>query len=276
MLFRSSGRERPVGSQARGVTAKSHFFAPFDLGQHTVELVDTVGLHESLEGTVPADQAALALVDLLQSAREGFHLMIHVSRAGRLTRQHEQDHELFVEQLTQHRVPCLLVVTGCENEEPMTQWVEQNRASFERFGYAGIVATCFGRGGPLESHFAPLRQASREAVLAALARHALPEPALVYGGSTAITFNEALSRLWNAAVEILGLPARCRRQVNESAYALLKRVGVPDEVADLMVAHIPELMEEVGNKLPVPMLGRVLRQVSTQVLQRWHQSRGSR
>ena len=166
-----------------------------DLGQHTVELVDTVGLHESLEGTVPADQAALALVDLLQSAREGFHLMIHVSRAGRLTRQHEQDHELFVEQLTQHRVPCLLVVTGCENEEPMTQWVEQNRASFERFGYAGIVATCFGRGGPLESHFAPLRQASREAVLAALARHALPEPALVYGGSTAITFNEALSAI---------------------------------------------------------------------------------
>lgn len=241
-----------------------------------VDLVDTVGLHESLDGTVPADQAAQALVELLASARDGFNLMIHVARVGRLTRQHEQDHALFVDQLTQGRVPCLLVVTGCENEAPMTQWVDQNRGSFERFGYAGIVATCFGRGGPLEPHFAPLRLASREAVLAALQASALPTPALVYGGTTAITFNEALSRVWNAAVDILGLPARYRRQVNESAYALLKRVGVPDEVADLMVAHIPELLEDMGNKLPVPLLGRALRHLSSRVLQRWQQTRHGR
>jgi len=56
--------------------------------------------------------------------------------------------------------------------------------------------------------------------------------------------------------------------VNESAYAMLQRIGVPKGVADAMVKHIPDLVEEVGSKLPVPGAGKLLKHLTRAALDR--------
>ena len=52
-----TGRSRPTGNGARGVTAKSHICAPFSYKGAKIQFIDTVGLHESSSGTVPAEDA---------------------------------------------------------------------------------------------------------------------------------------------------------------------------------------------------------------------------
>lgn len=261
-----SGRSRPTDGGAKGVTAKSHQYAAFGFGDRKIELVDTVGLHEGNGGTVPADRAVLQLVELLEKAKGGFSLLVHVTRASRITKDFEDDHEFFVEKMTQRKIPVLLVVTGCENEAPMQAWVDKNRSSFTKFGYHEIVASCFAEGGALESHYEPLRRQSKELVLQAIARLALNEPALLYGGKTGSSFNEVLTKLWNSFVDIGGLPEKYRRQLNETAFSLMKRVGVPDALARMAIKHIPDLAEELGNKIPVPWAGKIARKISEAVL----------
>ena len=263
-----AGGSRPTDSGALGVTDKTHLYAPFKVGETFLELVDTVGLHESAHGTVPADRAAMALVELLEKSREGFNLLIHVARASRITKEHDDDYIFFVEKMAQNRIPVVLVVTGCENEEPMSAWVDKNRAAFARFRYKALVPTCFAAGGPLENFYASRRALSREALLAAIQAHATHESVLLFGPGTGSTFNDALTRIWNEFVTLAGLPDKYRRKVNESAYAMLKRLGVPKKVADAMVAHIPDLLEEVGTKIPVPGAGKVLKHVARRVLDR--------
>lgn len=263
-----AGRSRPTDSGALGVTDKTHIYAPFTVGETSIVLVDTVGLHESVHGTVPADRAVVALVELLEKSREGFNLLVHVARASRITKEHDEDYIFFVEKMAQSRIPVVLAVTGCENEEPMSAWVDKNRTAFTRFAYKALVPTCFAAGGPLEEFFAGRRAISREWLLAAIHAHATLKPVLLFGPGTGSTFNDVLTRIWNDFVTLAGLPEHYRRKVNESAYAMLKRIGVPRRVADAMVKHIPDLLEEVGAKIPVPGAGKVLKHVARRMLDR--------
>lgn len=263
-----TGKARPTDNGARGVTAKTHLYSPFQTSNCKIEIVDTVGLHESSHGTVPADQAVVDLIALLEKAEGGFSILIHVARASRITKEHDEDFTFFVEKLAQNHIPVILAVTGCENEHPMCAWVQRNQEAFSRFGYKELVPTCFANGGPMEEFFAPLRAQSREKLLTAILTYALPEPKKLYGKGTDSSFNEALTRIWNEFVELAGLPSKYRRSVNESVYSLLKRLGVPKAVADAAVKHIPDLLEELGNKTPIPGGGRVFRRLSELFLKR--------
>lgn len=237
-----AGGRRATDSGPLGVTAKSHLYAPFSVGDAVIEVVDTVGLHESVHGTVPPDQAVQQLIDLLQKSKDGFSLLVHVTRASRITQSHDQDYEFFVEKLMQKKVPVLLAVTGCENEDPMTNWVERHHQAFDRFGYAELISTCFASGGPLEAHFSSLREQSRGALVAAVLKHAPVAPVLLYGESTGSTFTDRLTHLWNEFVDIAGMPQKYRREVNESISSLLKRLGVSKQIRDALTTHIPDLL----------------------------------
>jgi hypothetical protein len=103
-------------------------------------------------------------------------------------------------------------------------------------------------------------------------QNALVEPGKIYGAGTSSSFNGALTRIWNEFVTVAGLPDKYRRQVNESAYALMKRLGVPQAIADGAIKHIPDLLEELGNKTPVPGGGKVLRILSELFLNRFSAS----
>ncbi len=263
-----TGKARPTDNGAKGITAKSHLYLPFNLNGRKVEVIDTVGLHESNHGTVPAEQAIIEIVEILKNARDGFSLLIHVTRASRITQEHDEDYTFFVDKMTQNQIPVILAVTGCENEQPMQAWVERNRSAFSRFNYQEIVSCCFAEGGPMEAHFQPLRVQSREMLLKAIEKHGTHTPVKIYGEGTPSTFNEALTRIWNEFVSLTGLPEKYRRKVNESAYQLMKRLGVPQAIADVAIKHIPDLLEEVGNKTPIPGGGKVLKRVSEYLLRR--------
>jgi tRNA U34 5-carboxymethylaminomethyl modifying GTPase MnmE/TrmE len=263
-----SGRSRPTNSGAIGVTAKSHVYGVFEHAGQRIELVDTVGLHEADTGTVPTDQAVAQLVELLKNAKEGFNLLVHVSKMGRLTREHQEDYDFFVNKLTQHRIPVVLILTGCENEHPMSSWVDKNVEHFRQFDYRTLIATCFAEGGPLESHFSVLRAESREAVLRSIVNVALPLPAKLYGEGTGTTVAELLARLWNDIVEITGLPANYRTKANESVYEFMRRIGVSEKIADAAIKHLPDLIAEGASKLPVPLSGPTAKMLSRKLLQK--------
>lgn len=181
---------------------------------------------------------------------------------GRITRQHDEDYEFFVNRMTRGKIPTLLVLTGCENEEPMNAWVQENGTHYAPFTYRRILATCFATGGALEAHFAPLRQQSGLAMLDAINECALPEPYKLYGTGTSDTFTSKLASLWNDFVELAGLPATYRAKVNESAYEFLKRIGVPEKLAEAAIKHIPDLIGD----LPVPAR-RILKNIGRRVLE---------
>ena len=254
-----TGRNRPADGGAVGVTAKSHVYGKFEHAGQWIELVDTVGLHEADSGTVPADEAVIQLVELLKHAKEGFSLLIHVARAGRLTKQHQEDYDFFVNKMTQGRIPVILVLTGCENVDPMTAWADQNRDHFRQFQYRELLPSCFASGGNLESHFAPLRLESKNRVLAAILATALPVPFRLFGEGTGTSAAQLLAKLWNDVVEIAGLPAKFRAKTNEGAYEFLRRIGVSSQLADMAIAHLPDLAAEVASKLPIPGLGQGVR-----------------
>lgn len=109
---------------------------------------------------------------------------------------------------------------------------------------------------------------SRELLLKAIEAHGMQIPVKIYGEGTSSTFNEALTRVWNEFVSLAGLPDKYRRQVNESAYNLMKRLGVPQAIADAAITHIPELMKEIGDKTPIPGGGRILKKFSEIVLKK--------
>lgn len=263
-----AGRSRPTDNGAQGVTAKTHVYGKFEHEGRHIELVDTVGLHEADSGTVPADVAVQQLVELLKHSRDGFSLLIHVAKAGRLTKDQEQDYEFFVNKMTNGSIPVILVLTGCENEDPMDAWVQRNGMHFARFGYRDLIATCFASGGPLDEHYAPLRSHSKAAVLSSVTTRALPAPVLLYGPETGRTVGDMLRSLWNDFVEMTGLPAEYRAKTNESIHRLMRRIGVPKPIADAAIKHIPELAEELLNKTPIPFAGKAAKAALTKILQR--------
>ena len=71
-----TGRSRPTGNGARGVTVRSHICAPLSNKGKKIQLVDTVGLHESSSGTVPAEEAFGHVVEILTNAKDGFKAML--------------------------------------------------------------------------------------------------------------------------------------------------------------------------------------------------------
>lgn len=80
-----SGHEMPASDSARGVTFQSFEFPPFEYGGHTVTLTDTVGLNESEKGHIRPIEAVQQLVDLIKRSADGYHLLVHVMRAPRIT-----------------------------------------------------------------------------------------------------------------------------------------------------------------------------------------------
>jgi GTPase SAR1 family protein len=267
-----TGEALPTDNGARGVTAKSHSYPVFQTGDSKIEIIDTVGLHESSHGTVPAKQAVVELIELLKKAEDGFSLLVHVTRASRITKEHDDDYKFFVEKMTQGSIPVILAVTGCENENPMISWVDKNKEAFTRFNYKELVPTCFASGGRMEETFAPLRLQSQEHLLASIVLHALAEPSKLYGSGTSSSFSEALARIWNEFVTATGLPDKYRRKVNESAYALMERLGVPQKIIDTAMKHIPDLLEELGDKAPIPGVGKLARKVSELLLNKFSNS----
>lgn len=255
---------REANSSVRGNTFETYTYPAVTHDGDTYIITDTVGLNETDKGTVSGEKAIEELISLLVEAKEGFNLLIHVFKIPRITNAHEANYDFFVSKMTNNRIPTILVATGCENESPMSAWVDSNRSEFEKDGYdyKEIVATCFAKGGPLEETYAPLRRISTKSVFSSIKSHGLEEAAKLYGEGGP-EFIDIFASIWNAFVDWANLPAKYRKKINESGYDLLIRVGVPQPVALAAVTHLPELAMRIARSFLPPWVSAALELFTT-------------
>lgn len=71
-----------------------------------------------------------------------------------------------------------------------------------------------------------------------------------------------------------GLPIEWRGKVNESAFELMKRLGVPEKLAEMAIRHIPDLAQELVSKTPVPGAGPMARMGVEKVLRKLFGKKG--
>jgi GTPase Era involved in 16S rRNA processing len=227
----NTDQKRPVNDSAKGVTFESFTFPAFELSKKMCIITDTVGLNESDKGTVPSKDALKSLVNLLKASKEGYNLLIQVMRMPRITKDVEDNYRFFVETIAEKKIPVILVVTGCENVEPMSKWATDNEQTFEEMDleYKAIISTCFAEGGRLEAVYQSLREDSVKDVQKAIKVHSSFQPIKLYEGSFGLMF--VIKRAWNWLCHFLKLPSEWEIVVNEALENLLIRLGLTKKEA---------------------------------------------
>jgi predicted GTPase len=93
-----------------------------------LHLYDTAGLSESADGSVPTTKAFVQLIKLCYAIPGGIHLLIFCHKKGRIaTKQFKTNYRIFYEELCEKNIPSLLVITDCDNDEPLSQWWDNNK-----------------------------------------------------------------------------------------------------------------------------------------------------
>jgi GTPase SAR1 family protein len=240
-------QDRPVSSAAFGTTFETYTYEPFSIDGNIFYVTDTVGLNGSRLDPLSAGNAAKQLLELLHQADEGFNVLVHVFR-GRRNILHDENYDFFVKEMTQEKIPTLLVVTGCENERSMSVWADENQGYFKvGCKYKKVIASCFAKNDleELEKRFALLREESKQHLLNAILDHALREPERIYPKGQGF-IDAVFTHLWNKFANIAGLPGKYRKTFNESVYDFLLRNDVPKPVAEALTKDILDILSTVA------------------------------
>ncbi|CAF1245604.1 unnamed protein product [Rotaria magnacalcarata] len=144
-------------------------------------IYDTPGLSESGDGSVPTAEAFVQLVRLAYSIPNGIHLLISCAEKGRLTGERfKANYRMFIEELCEKRMPCLLVITKCDSDHPLDSWWNENKdlvrnqLKFEFIDCACVSTLKTNRRKPndiLEDY-----TESRRNLIQAIKQHSLSEP----------------------------------------------------------------------------------------------------
>lgn len=232
-----SGLDRPANDSATGVTFDCFEFPPYQYDGFSISITDTVGLNESEKGTVSPQESIEKLVSLVRESKAGYHLLIHVMRASRITKDHHDNYDFFVNVLTERKIPCVLVVTGCENHEPIEGWAEKYKHIFsdQGFAYSNILSTCFQKGGPFESGLLPLRELSARNLQTSIIKYHSEESIAIYVGDKG--FFSKIKDTWNWFCRWLEKP-NWQMGVNEKMLAFLLRLKFPKKMAEILATGI--------------------------------------
>jgi len=250
LVFGSSGvgktsmlNQLTIPNEARptsdGAVVTTFNTEPLPLFQHqgvTYQFFDTAGLNEAEGGgsTVQPQEAVSNLVSLLKNSREGFNLLIFVTR-GKILGSTKDNYDLFVRALTNYLIPVICVVTGCEGTDPMTDWVAQNQQHFTHKGlvFHEMVATCFQvhQMKQLEGIFKTMREESAGRVWNAIEQHSKKRIDFVssLGGVLKV-----LKKVINAIGDFFGWTWRW---VNQAVYDILRRCNVDEETSRKLAAE---------------------------------------
>lgn len=232
-----TNQEEKVSNAVLGVTFESHTYEQVEIPESEGKLLiitDTVGLNEARSGTVNPKEAAKALMELLINSKVGYNLLIHVFRIPRITQTEENNYILFVKTISDNKIPTILVATGCENVEPMSNWASENLQIFRAMNleYKEIICTCLAKGGRFADIYDQLREESRQAVFEAIKKHATVEPVKIY--STAAKLLLVFQKVWNWLVNRFNL-ADLEFKISKSLIELLVRIGFTEAEAKKLI-----------------------------------------
>ncbi|CAF1586763.1 unnamed protein product [Didymodactylos carnosus] len=187
MLNEIAHQTSNVHSWATGCTSKSVLLDPIEEGGISYRFIDTPGLYERNEGTITSGQAILDILDMIRSLQGALHLLIFVTRIGTLHQSTKDCYDLFANLLFENRIPAICVITGCENEDPMSVWASKNEQLFHENGmrFKILISTCFAKDGPFEIAYKPLREESTRNVWHAIRQYSLQQPITVLNMSDA-------------------------------------------------------------------------------------------
>ena len=120
-----------VGNSARGETFKSSAYS-VEIDRKSYILHDTAGFGEHSSGTVDSAKVVVNLYRLVTdlSKSGGVNLLVFVVKCGRLTEATDTNYKLFHRGFCDSNVLIVIVVTGCEDVEPMNMWWTDNEQSF--------------------------------------------------------------------------------------------------------------------------------------------------
>ncbi|CAF1608956.1 unnamed protein product [Rotaria magnacalcarata] len=89
---------------------------------------DTAGLSESDDGSVPTAHAFVQLVKLAYFIPNGINLLICCAEKGLLSGERFKiNYRIVIKELCEQRMPCLLVVTKCDDDHPLDSWWNENK-----------------------------------------------------------------------------------------------------------------------------------------------------
>ncbi|CAF1530533.1 unnamed protein product, partial [Didymodactylos carnosus] len=163
-----------------------------------LRIFDTAGLSESDEGAVTTKEAFIQLVKTLYAVQGGIHLLICCARNGRLSGQaFKSNYRVFVEGICESCVPCILVITHCDENDELDSFWNQNKDTILtqlKFDFKdGISVTTkkTGKNACIEDY-----NLSREKLITAIMDHALEKPwqMVSYLKTVAVFFK----KVWNS------------------------------------------------------------------------------
>lgn len=151
-----TGSDLPTGNGARGVTLESKE-VPFERDDEEYLFYDTVGLNEAQGGSVNGVEAIKKLVKLVNGFKSGLNCIVMVMKGERTLNHIKGNYDLFVNAMTGHKVPVIILATHLEREESddMQDWIKDNKDWLEGCGLKADehVATTFLTPRPRDGQY---------------------------------------------------------------------------------------------------------------------------
>ncbi|CAF1254743.1 unnamed protein product [Adineta steineri] len=164
------------------------------------ELIDTIGLNEGSKGKVIQKEALKKLITFIKQNKRGFNCVLFVIKKGRVDDAFEKNHYLFYKTLLQEKIPAILFVGHCEQDEPMSAWYlqEENVNFLHPYHFSQVVCSTALEGGRFAEQIKPLREETRTNLWKAIVDKMLDKPIPVEADLNMI------KRLWNGVCDYFG------------------------------------------------------------------------
>ncbi|CAF1077553.1 unnamed protein product [Didymodactylos carnosus] len=217
----------PMSDSAVGCTFDFNVYQ-VEYNEEMYELIDTIGLNEGSKGTVTHKDALKKLVRFIKQNKRGFNCVIFVMAKGRVFDSFEKNYYLFYKSLLKEDIPALLYVGHCENDVPMSAWLNNstNVEALASFAFAEKICGTTLEGGYFGDQLKILREETRVKMWSAVMAKMLDTPRKVDADLN------MFKQVWNSICDFFGFNKKFLTDQFHAFIAYLKSLGVDDETLE--------------------------------------------